>query len=459
MQVNPGADFGSTVGPKSALLQRQAESKGHALGFGVTAPAGWRFIASCKASVPMKTPIFIAITLALVGLNSLSAAIPAPATLHVKDTAGIRRRGYPVNARVPVPAGVLRDASRARVTLEGKEVPAQRMAASRWPDESIQWLDLDFAASLGPLEERTYQVAFNGPGGPVVAAKGLAVSETIDAIQAGKVRFGKTGMPLIVSVKSQEELVGPGRQGFFVSDRAGKEYELKNADASGVTIVKPGPLYVTLRYTGEIAIDGNYRAPFVLTAEMPAGKAWIKASATVDDPQKRLREIAFDSSAALGKLPLLWDFGVGSWSYGAMRGAGDSVSLVQTAGNATPRWEVRAGKQEQQETIEVSAGDRPGIAEGWGHLQGPDESIAFGFDAFGRKPGQSTIALESSGRMTFRFAPAEPTNRHHLTVFFHYLPNPLQISGATSPPSMLQPLAAVCDREDYTRAGLRAPEP
>ena len=69
--------------------------------------------------------------------------------ITLKETAGIRRSAYPVNARVPLRAGALHEASHARLMINGAEAPVQLTVESAWPDGSVQWLDVDFNASLG----------------------------------------------------------------------------------------------------------------------------------------------------------------------------------------------------------------------------------------------------------------------------------------------------------------------
>ena len=91
---------------------------------------------------------------------------------------------------------------------------------------------------------------------------------------------------------------------------------------------------------------------------------------------------------------------------------------------------------------------------GWGHLQSEGEVVAFGIEDFGMQPGTYRVALGGSGQTTFAFTPSRPTREHQLTVYNHYVSNPVQIGAATSPSSMLNPLRAVCAPEWYTAAGL-----
>ena len=95
------------------------------------------------------------------GAGVQSTAQPGRSTnLHVKETAGIWRFFYPVNARMPFPRGELTDAAGVKLRLDEMEIPAQYTVESRWPDGSVQWLAIDFNTSIGPAEMQTYRLEF-----------------------------------------------------------------------------------------------------------------------------------------------------------------------------------------------------------------------------------------------------------------------------------------------------------
>jgi hypothetical protein len=77
--------------------------------------------------------------------------------------------------------------------------------------------------------------------------------------------------------------------------------------------------------------------------------------------------------------------------------------------------------------------------------------IAFVMEAGSSSAGTYRIRLAGDGQTTFHFAPALPR-----AVFEHYVAPPVQIGVATSPSSILSPLSGVCDRKQYTAAGVRA---
>jgi len=373
-------------------------------------------------------------------LTSPVYAAPAGSgDISVRETAGIRRNNYPVNALVPVARGTLNDPSRVRLLSNTNEVAAQVAVDSRWPDNSIRSLDLNFNVSIGPLERQAYRVEFGTDVKASVTANGLSVTQTADGFSVGRVRFSKSASPLVLSVGYREEDIGKGLNGFTVTDEKGTVHEL-NSDSVISELVKPGPIDVLIRYTGKATIDGSYSVGFVLTIEMPNSKSWVKYGATVDDPLRRVRGIAFHSPVALGAFPWLWDFGTGSWTYGAFRNASDSVRLTQIVRPGAEQWKIETGPKGQEQLYETASGSRPKIAEGWGHFQGAKEVIAFGFDKFGQQQGAYSVTLDAEGQELFQFVPAQPNTRHQLAIYQHYVASPTPIGAVTSPASMLNPL-------------------
>ena len=409
----------------------------------------------------MRTPraaILLTITAALFGAALPGAQAPAAVNIHVNETAGIRRTRYPVNARVPFPKGVLTDAAHARLVLDTAEVEAQIAAETKHPDGSIQWLAVDFNATIGPIEEQTYRLEYGEGVKAPAAGRGVAVGQNADTIEMGRVRINRAPGPLLRSLSYRRENLAQGMNGFAVTDGAGAVFDLSKAESVTTEVVKPGPLYAVVRYSGRLVMDAGNRLPFAITVEMPNSKAWVKYTAVVEDGARRVREISFRTPFMFAAFPWLWDFGTGSWTYGSIRSATDSVILTQTVktGGAS-RWEIRTGPKGQEQAYKVAAGSRPRIAEGWGHLQDASDVVAFGFEDFGRQEGTYAIALDGQGQTFYRFAPEQPALRHRLTVYQHYVSSPAPIGAVTSPPSMLNALIAACDREQYVKAGVAAP--
>ena len=334
------------------------------------------------------------------------AGTPERAALYVMETAGIRRFNYPVQARVPFEAGALRNAYDVRLLRDDMEVPAQMTAESRWRDGSVQWLSVNFNTSIGPGSTETFQVEYGvGVRGGAELRRGLTLIEDTETIRVGSLRFSKTGAPLISSVTYREEAIGAGRNGFSAVGLNGETYDL--VDPAALEILKRGPLYVELQYSGQLVSDTGDPLPFVLTVGMPNSKSWVKMSATVnDDSETRLRGLSLDLPFALGAHPWVWDFGTDRWTYGALRAENDAVVLtnVVTADDGSS-WEVMLRRDGRGQLYEAA----DSAVSGWGHIQGGGEVVAFAVEGFGSQPGTYRTALDGAGQATFGFTPSMPT--------------------------------------------------
>ncbi len=211
-------------------------------------------------------------------------------------------------------------------------------------------------------------------------------------------------------------------------------------EPDGVEVTRAGPIAAQVRYTGAVAIGGG-RLPFTITLSVPNSKSWVKYSVSIDDPLHQVRDVAFTTSLALGAFPWSWDFGTGSRSYGALRTTGDAVTLVQSVVRpGAADWQIRVRNASGESVQERAAGKRPAIAEGWGHLEGPDRALAFAVEDFARQPGEYSIVLAGDGQLAFRFAPSDPAGTHSFAVYQHYVSVPVSVGAATSPIAMATPL-------------------
>jgi hypothetical protein len=361
--------------------------------------------------------------------------------IDVNETTGIRRTEYPVTARVELPRGSLRDASNARLKLT-EDVIAQFTAETTWDDGSVRALSVDFNVSLGPAERRRYVLEFGADvKSAAPAGRGLSVTEDADAIQVGNIRFGRTGSPLVLAANYVKmNFIGTGRNGISVTDTNGPPHNLSSAQDLKLDVVKRGPLRVALRYAGRLSLDQAAAAPFVITMEMPNSKSWLKTSAVVQDPSRRIRALAFDSPLAFGALPWTWDVGTENGTCGAFRNATDTAVLLpdgqseRTRRLDGPHWQ-RGGALGDYESSPTGR-----AASGWGHLLDARGAVAFGVADFAREQGAYRIALSGSGQTSFSFEPSRQATEHRITVYQHFVSTPVPIGAATSPTAMLSPL-------------------
>ena len=362
-------------------------------------------------------------------------------SIQVQDTAGIRRNGFPAHTTASLPRGAMTDVAQARLMLGGKEVPAQFTVASKWPDGSTQSLDVDWNASVGPMETATFLLEVGDGVKAEAAGRGLSVAETADAITVGNVKFNKNAMPMIASVNYRQEDIGPGLNGFVVTDVSGTRVDMSQAESLQVEVRKRGPLFVVVRYTGALRMSGDTRVPFTIDVEMPNSKTWVKASATFDDLSRRVRDVTFHAPLALGAFPWVWDFGTGSWSYGSIRNKTDNVLFTQTVkSQMNGAWTIATGPKGQEQPYEGAGGRRLPVAEGWAHLQDAKEAVAFAIENFGREVGTYSMTIDGEGHVAITFAPIKPVNRLQLSLYQHFVATPVPIGAVTSPVSMMSPL-------------------
>jgi hypothetical protein len=397
---------------------------------------------STSVELIVMTRSWLSFALAVLVAGHMShAQAGGSAAIEVKETAGIRRTQFPVSTHVRIAKGSLSDVSGARLRLGDTEVPGQYVAESRWDDGSVQSLAVDFNASIGPLETQTYQLEYGADVDPVQMPRGLAVTEEADAIQVGNLRFSRSGSPLVMSANYRGELIGEGRNGIAIVDGSGTRGDLSSVQSLKVELLKRGPLNVIIRYSGRMFLDAAYTVPFVLTFEMPSSKSWFKLTAVVDDPSRRVRQLAVETPFAFSGYPWTWDFATENGTYGALRNATDSVLLTQTVKTrGAGAWWVDTGTQGELRPYETSAGRRANVAAGWGHFQDAKAAVAYAIEGFGENPGIYTVSLNGQGQASFGFAPAEPSLVHRFTIYQHFVGTPVAIGAATSPTSILNPL-------------------
>jgi hypothetical protein len=359
-------------------------------------------------------------------------------TLTVRETAGIRRTQFPAMAVVPVPASGLTDAAAVMLSLNGTAVPVQSTVLARWPDASIRELAVDFNASPGANESLAYVLQYGAAVRPAAGgARGLTITEQPDAVRIGNVTFSRSGSPLITSVKYRDEAIGTGPNGLLVVDQAGMAHDLSAGRDMTLDIVKRGPLVAALRYTGSLPL-AQAAVRFTVLAEMPSSKSWVKLSAHVDDPGRRVREIAFATPLALGPLPWTWDFGTTRWTYGSMRTAADRVVMSSSSAATTTPWTVVGGPEGREQTYE--SGPARSTFGGWAHLQGAREVVAFAIDRAPEFNGTTRVTFDGAGHAEFALTPGRAVTRHDLVVYEHFVASPVQIGAATSPAAILSPL-------------------
>ncbi|MGD8872922.1 MAG: hypothetical protein PVJ80_15210 [Gemmatimonadota bacterium] len=384
------------------------------------------------------------------GIAVLVSAVPTSAQwtteVTVTEPAGIRRTAFPTSARFEIPAGRVEHGDQMRLSSGQEEVPSQVTAWSFWPDGSIREVDVDFNVSIGPSEQRSFEIHY-GPDVTTEASarRGLEVDEDERTIDVGRIRLNKGGYTLLASVDYRDELIAPGRNGLTVVERSGIRRDPREIRWSSVEVVKPGPLRVLARYRGALTLSGGSTAEITLDVEMPNSKSWLAMSVSVSDPDAKIGDLGFETPLQLGTQPWTWDFATPNRTYGAFRDPTGSATFERTLGaDGDAGWTVRAGPAGAEEPYEMGTITGAGSST-WAHFVGPDEAVAFAVDERTGAPGTISVWLTGTGQTTVTFRSSEPATEHDLTVYEHYVATPVPIGAATSPASILAPLHVAVD--------------
>jgi hypothetical protein len=221
--------------------------------------------------------------------------------------------------------------------------------------------------------------------------------EIVVASSAISHRIRRDGKPLLTSIiNGDQEYLAAG--GISTTLAAGP-----------VKVIKRGPFNVTLQL-GEV------------TLEYVSSKSWVKITQRGHAPA----DLSVDAHFALSPLPLLWDIGADGWLYGNLKKPGESAVLRQSAA----KWDVFTGEGPEPSSLYATGHS----CRGWGHFAGRERVAAFGRGDYSAE-GAPAFHLSADGR--FRIS----VRRKELTVYFHVVGQPIQVTAVTSPPSMLSPLS------------------
>lgn len=193
--------------------------------------------------------------------------------LTVAETAGIERRGNPVNAGVPLPEGAVKDAAALRVLdADGRPVLASIEPRARWlGDGSLKWVTVHFLADVDANGSRAYTLASSDlapPPSEIVVEQG----EDAITVETGPARF-------VIPT----DRLGPFDQVFVRSDA---EKPFTDSDARlagpsrGVLVARNGESRVVPR-TGEH--EGEYRTELVRIDDAPFTQAATVDSAIIEE--------------------------------------------------------------------------------------------------------------------------------------------------------------------------------
>lgn len=328
------------------------------------------------------------------------AQIALSQSIVVTEAAGLRRFGYPVTASLELAQGQVPSIDKIRLLdASSQEVAAQFTALSLWPDGSVRACDVDFVTGIGPQEIQSFRIEA-GVSPKQAMPTGLTVKETDEAIMvvssSMQHRIRRDSRPLLESIT------------FDGDEFLAKDGVVASAKVTEAKVVKRGPFNVTIEM-------GPIRLEYV------SSKSWVKLTQSVESTEVLAVEGQFHVTSA----PLMWDFGLGSWLYGTS----DDVRDVVQAGKEESLWQVVTTAPDESPSLYATSAH----FDGCGHLADQERVTAFGI-ANCRSLDDVKIHLRGDGHLRLSARSRE------LTVFFHLVSQPTQVTAVTSPQSMVAPL-------------------
>jgi len=189
-----------------------------------------------------------------------------PVRLEVSAPGGMPKEGFPVRFGVPLHAGRVRETKEVCLRYpNGRSLYSQKTPTGTWPDESIQWVLFDFAATP---EMKGIDLVFEPGLAMRPAAATVKESESETSVDAGLVRFDWIQGRLIsdVAIRGRTRISELGLSMLV----EGEEIEAVTESAN---IAEAGPFRTTLAVEGKFSLldrtTGSYRLEATVFAKLP----------------------------------------------------------------------------------------------------------------------------------------------------------------------------------------------
>jgi hypothetical protein len=160
--------------------------------------------------------------------------------------------------------------------------------------------------------------------------------------------------------------------------------------------------------------------------------------------------------------PALFDFGVGTWLYGTVPKDGSARLTVPPNG----KWRIdtfrTADPAPSAGSSYAERSPRQPRFEGWGQVIDGEQggrAVAFCSPEFARpaRGGDQVVGVSGDGTVSLEWPPTrEP--RVRLRALFHFVGDPVHVTAASGPLSMLHPLEVRLPSGWYSRCRLTSAE-
>lgn len=208
---------------------------------------------------------------------------------------------WPICGGVPIPQGQLGDGGMVRLLAGSAEIPVQIQTTARWPDGSVKWLLLNFAADVPAKSKSEYRLEYGHAVKRAAASRPLMVVESDNGLQidTGKVRF---------SVDASGNINHSGIYQTVAEDTEGNVY--RTAGAKGeITVEERGPIRAIIKTVAPL-IDKDGNELFLIENRIEAyrGAAFLRVHHTlvVDGPDRFTTIRRLDYQVPVGKQTASW---------------------------------------------------------------------------------------------------------------------------------------------------------
>ena len=227
--------------------------------------------------------------------------------LYFEKISKYDRDEEPVAVAIPFAQGSLTDPAGLAVLDGDRELFCQKRILSRWEEESIKWLFVQFLADLTGNAGKTLSFAIRDPQRPQPASPPNPVSVEENAagatVNTGRLEFliAREDFDLVRQVKLDGQPIWGERpfSGFRIVDESGDCYIAGRGEKVELEIVESGPIRAVVEISGKHYDQGG-RSLFDYRCRIYAyaGKPWIEVEYQFINREKpksvTIKEIALD---------------------------------------------------------------------------------------------------------------------------------------------------------------------
>ncbi len=350
------------------------------------------------------------------------------ARIRVRETAGIRRFLYPLQAKILVPSGVL-PSNLGMVDEDGHLIPFQLSPIYAGNDVWGPEHNWDFAVSLEPYADRQYILATDKP--QIIVDDPLQIThDSQSAVCSAQKKFavsldwsGFITEVIYEGIPHLRQAMEITRNGLVVEENESRVGDTREQ----------------LRQT--IEASGIYDADmcdYETTSEITACKSWVTITHRLLHPKPN-DEIVFTLPLAITSPTLTCDFGVGGYVFGKLdEKAAEIVWRTEFGDTPYAKWTIAtAGRVDYVGKIETAEAFLP---QRWFHLIDSDKALAVAITKM--PPGclKLTVRLTHTGDVAIAFRLGETVSGPaEFGICYHFLNDVPAIAAATNPQSILLP--------------------